>query len=75
MPSVTGHFGPIPIRTQGRLGSIPICSGRFGPISGVGCFGRISAGCFGSIFNAVLIDTRIFSDFFIHSMEIFVDLF
>ena len=39
--SVTDRFGPIPVRTPGRVGLIPVRSGRFdpgrlGPISGVG---------------------------------------
>ena len=45
----TGRFGPIPVRTPGRFGPIPFRSGRFGLgrfglISGVGCFGPIITG-------------------------------
>ena len=35
--TVTGRFGPIPVRTPGRFGPIPFRSGRFGP----GRFGPI----------------------------------
>ena len=35
--TVTGRFGPIPVRTPGRFGPIPFRSGRFGP----GRFGLI----------------------------------
>ena len=35
--TVTGHFGPIPVRTPGRFGPIHFRSGRFGP----GRFGPI----------------------------------
>ena len=38
--TVTGRFGPIPIRTPGRFGPIPFRSGPFGPIL-VGRFGPI----------------------------------
>ena len=52
---VTGHFGPIPVRTPGRIGPIPFRSGRFclgcfGLISGVGRFGPILAGRFGPLY-------------------------
>ena len=52
---VTGRFGPIPVRTLGRFGPIPFRSGRFGlgrfgPISRVGRFGPILAGCFGPLY-------------------------
>ena len=53
--SVTGRFGPIPVRTPGRFGPIPFRSGRFGlgrfgPISGVGRFGPTGAGRFGPLY-------------------------
>ena len=52
MPLVpdTGRFGPIPVRTSGRFGPIPFRPGRFGPISGVGCFGLF----FGESFRPTL---------------------
>ena len=53
--TVTGRFGPVPVRTPGRFGPIPFRSrrfglGRFGPISGVGRFGPILAGRFGPLY-------------------------
>ena len=33
----------------GRFGPIPVRSGRFGPISGVSCFGPTGAGRFGLV--------------------------
>ena len=53
--TVTGRFGPIPVRTPGRFGPIPFRSGRFGlgrfgPILEVGRFGQISVGRFGPLY-------------------------
>ena len=48
--SVTGRFGPIPVRTPGRFGPIPFRSGRFGPILEVGRFGPILVGRFGPLY-------------------------
>ena len=53
--TVTGRFGPFPVRTPGRFGPIPIRLGlfglgRFGPISGVGHFGPILVGRFGPLY-------------------------
>ena len=47
---VTGHFGPIPVRTPGRFGPIPFLSGGFSPISGMGRFGLILVGRFGPLY-------------------------
>ena len=53
--TVTGRFGPIPVRTPGRFGPIPFRSGRFGlgrfgPILEVGRFGPILVGRFGQLY-------------------------
>ena len=53
--TVTGRFGPIPVRTPGRFGPIPFRSGRFGlgrfgPILEVGRFGPILVGRFGPLY-------------------------
>ena len=53
--SVTGRFGPIPVRTPGRFGPIPFRSGRFGlgrfgPTLEVGRFGPILVGRFGPLY-------------------------
>ena len=50
-PTVTGRFGPIPVRTPGRFGPIPFRSGRFGPILEVGRFGPILVGRFGPLYS------------------------
>ena len=55
MRTVTGRFGPIPVRTPGRFGPIPFRSGRFdlgrfGPILEVGRFGPTLVGRFGPVY-------------------------
>ena len=63
---VTGPFCPIPILILGQVGPIPFRSGRFGlgrfgPISGVGRFGRILAGRFGPLNFIWILSVKSFS--------------
>ena len=61
IPRVTGHFGPIPVRTTGCFSPIPFRSGHFGPILVVGPFGPVLAGGFSPLFCIVFLVIRTFS--------------